>query len=786
MKKILILLISISVAGLLNAQTWGDYTLYSVQNSTAAYLIDMSNNNFKTWTFTSSAKTGYSTYLTKGDTLVRSYASGSGGGGGMTGGLQKVLWNGTVYWDITYTNMHHDICPMPNGNVLIIVYDSKTSTQALAMGANSSRTIKSEKIVELKRTGTNTYQEVWVWYLWDHLCQEYSSSKPNYYSDVALHPELLDINVNTQSEIMHMNGIDYNEELDQIVFSCHNLNEIFVIDHSTTTAQAATHTGGNSGKGGDFLYRWGSPANYDETGTTNFNVVHDARWVPNDHVTCPGCISAYNNMGGTGSKSASDMIDPPDNGYNYDRTNGEPFGPTTYTHRYTASNSSNNMGGQQRLPNGNVFMCVPASASYLTEVSSSGTALWSKTVSGTVAQAIRYDKCYVRGPIVSAGASATQVCPGSAVTLNSSATSVTETSPVYSYAWSSTNGFTSSVQNPVLNPTASGTYTVTITNTSISCSATATVTVNVYTAPTAFAGNDVSISAGQQATLSATGGTGFQWNTGQNTQSIVVQPSETTTYTVTVSDSHGCTASDEVIVTVTGSVLSVTATANPQTICAGDAVQLNANPSGGSGYSFSWESNPSGFTSAEQNPIVYPQSSVTYSVTVTSGGNNATNSVSVVVNPLPLQPVITQDDQTLVSSAADSYQWYLGANEIAGATGQSYSPQQNGNYVVEITDENGCSNTSEPFPFTGTSIASDEKGTVFMVYPNPANSVVYVQNTGEFLNYSIRLLTVTGTEVYSGTNVDQINLESLSSGLYFMYIYPENGPSQMNRISLNK
>ena len=80
---------------------------------------------------------------------------------------------------------------------------------------------------------------------------------------------------------MHTNSIDYNEEFDQILISVRYFNEIWVIDHSTTTEEAAGHTGGNSGKGGDLLYRWGNPKNIGrEPRVINSSLgQHDASWI---------------------------------------------------------------------------------------------------------------------------------------------------------------------------------------------------------------------------------------------------------------------------------------------------------------------------------------------------------------------------------------------------------------------------------------------------------------------------------------------------------------------------
>lgn len=477
-------------AGIANAQQWGLYTLYAPSNSTSAYLIDTANTpaTYKTWSFASTKKTGYSTYLIPGDTLVRTYnytASGGMTGGGVTGGVQKVLWNGTVVWDFQYNSstftLHHDIHPMKNGNVLMIAYELKTATDATQAGASSSTSIQSEKIMEVRPTGATTGTVVWEWKLWDHLCQNYNAAKDNYVSSIVNNPQLMNINIGTSSDRFHMNGIDYNEALDQIVVSMHMTNEIYVIDHSTTTAVAATHSGGNSGKGGDFLYRWGKPANYSASGTTIFNVVHDAHWVPSDNPNYPNYLCAFNNKGGTGSKSAFTIFEPPYSGYNYTLTPGQAYTPATYNYQYTSGSTANDMGNSQQLPNGNVLMCVPAQGSgSIFEINAAGTTLWTKTA--TSPHAYRYTLCYVRGPVASSSVSASTVCSGTQITLSSVATSVTETSPPYSYSWTSVPaGFTSSLQNPVLTPATAGTYRyiVSITNTALGCTDTASVLVKV-------------------------------------------------------------------------------------------------------------------------------------------------------------------------------------------------------------------------------------------------------------------------------------------------------------------
>ncbi|WP_430401866.1 aryl-sulfate sulfotransferase [Fluviicola sp.] len=454
-KKLLMIALAISANGILFAQQWGDYTLYSVQNSSTTYLLDTNGTTYKTWTHSSADKTGYSSYLEPGGTLVRTVARSGNSftGGPICGKVQKVDWNGNITWDFVYSTTdyctHHDIHPMPNGNVLLIAYERKTAAQATQAGCTQSIEIWSEKIVEVQPTGATTGTVVWEWHLWDHLVQNNNASKDNYATSITDHPELMNINYGTQKDWIHMNGVDYNPILDQITFSSHNMNEIYVIDHSTTSAEAATHSGGNSGKGGDLLYRWGNPAAYGITGITKtLNVVHDAHWIPEGSPNA-GRLACFNN-GGTTTKSTIDFVDAPVNGYNYDHSANQAYIPTTYTDRIICSAKGSNMGNSQQLPNGNHMICV-ATAGLMYEIDAAVSTLWTKTASGSVPQVFRYNKCYTdnAAPAQPTIAENTGMLTASAAT---------------TYQWYLNGQLISGATSQTYNATVNGIYVVRITD----------------------------------------------------------------------------------------------------------------------------------------------------------------------------------------------------------------------------------------------------------------------------------------------------------------------------------
>jgi len=153
------------------------------------------------------------------------------------------------------------------------------------------------------------------------------------------------------------------------------LSEIFVIDHSTTLAEAATHEGGNSGMGGDLMYRWGNPANYDTPGTRQIDgPCHDARYIPTDGRFRGGFIQFFNNNGANGSGSTVDAINPPWNGTTFDRTPGEAYGPTEADFKHNCRANANGQSASDAMPNGNTY--VNLSRGYMYEVDSNDNLIW--------------------------------------------------------------------------------------------------------------------------------------------------------------------------------------------------------------------------------------------------------------------------------------------------------------------------------------------------------------------------------------------------------------------------
>jgi len=374
------------------------YTLFAPKHYTRTYLINNEGRLVHTWD--SEYEPGQSVYLLENGHLLHAcFTQGELTGGGEGGRMEEYDWDGNLVWEFDYSTSqymsHHDIRPLPNGNVLLLVVEKKTYAQVIAAGFNpallhpeiqQTGCMLPDSVVEVQPVGSSGGNVVWAWHVWDHLIQDYDPSKANY-GVVADHPELIDVN-GSGGEVRpfwnHMNSIDYNDQFDQIVLSVRGNSEIWVIDHSTTTAQAAGHTGGTYNRGGDLLYRWGNPSTYGAGGPSDQTLFeqHDAQWIA---AGLPGAgnILVFNNGNNrpAGQYSSVDEIVPPvdANGYYSQQPPGVPYGPAAAVWSYVADNPtdmySEAISGAQRLPNGNTLIDDGVHGD-LFEVTPAGETVW--------------------------------------------------------------------------------------------------------------------------------------------------------------------------------------------------------------------------------------------------------------------------------------------------------------------------------------------------------------------------------------------------------------------------
>ena len=284
--------------------------------------------------------------------------------------------------------LDYEVIKLDNGNYLSIArrIENNAYFEDLGWPSNAITPIYIDVIVEIAPSG----EIVWEWNLGDHTIQDRDSDASNF-GVVADHPELVDINTISNydwqyPESFMINSFDYNPDLDQIVVSVRKVSEIMVIDHSTTTEEAKGSTGGNSGKGGDILYRWGNPQNYGQ-GTEDDRVLyyqHNPNWIRyGEH---QGKLIVFNNgltkfTSGFGDMSSVHIIDTPiDSDGNYELIDDQAFAPenpdvtiddqTTGTAFYSGYTS-----GAQVLPNGNIYITVGRNSDFI-EVDTEGNPAW--------------------------------------------------------------------------------------------------------------------------------------------------------------------------------------------------------------------------------------------------------------------------------------------------------------------------------------------------------------------------------------------------------------------------
>lgn len=357
------------------------YTLMPVTSSGNTYLIDNCGEVVQSWT--SDYNAGMMAYLGDDGCLVRAGRTGNpnfleGGAGGI---IEIFDWDGDLKWSYLMSNdsicQHHDLALMPNGNILALAWKSYDASSWIAMGRNPELTasvVWGTYIAELNPMADAGEEVVWEWEAFDHLAQEFDPALPNYTS-IASAARRLDVNYQADAnddDWLHTNSIAYNAELDQILISSRDFNEVWVINHDVPAELV-------SGPAGNLIYRWGNPEAYGRGTSADrvFHSQHDARWTDTGQMT----VYSNGNERPEGFFSTVEMFTPPllSDG-TYDLEPDVAYAPATtdrtYPQTLDAEFFSQNTSGAQQLPNGNLLITEGASGE-LREVDLNDEVVWS-------------------------------------------------------------------------------------------------------------------------------------------------------------------------------------------------------------------------------------------------------------------------------------------------------------------------------------------------------------------------------------------------------------------------
>jgi hypothetical protein len=407
---------------------------------------------------------------------------------------------------------------------------------------------------------------------------------------------------------------------------------------------------------------------------------------------------------------------------------------------------------------------------------------------------------YVTGGALSVEATALpeEICSGSGSHLSALPSGG---SGDYSYSWTSDPpGFSSNLPDPMVYPETTTIYFVEVFDGFNTASA--SVEVTVLALPVSNAGEDQSIPYGTSTSLtgSATGGSGeYSWSwspavflmdaTIQNPQTVNLYASVHFELEV-IDQQSGCLDVDSVLVSVSGSPLVVSVSANPQEICLGDESQLVALTSGGSGeYTFLWTSDPPGFNSSDPSPTVNPNATTSYFVEVDDGYNKVSGSTTVTVNSLPEVNIsVFPNDTVCLSGTITLDATTQGGIEYLwspyGQTGPVITVDSAGigvgsqTFTVEVTNLNQCTETDQVTVTFDNCIGMKERmlKSDLLIYPNPATDRIVIEAAGENLQLAVlEIFDIWGRLVYKGylqNSGDEfsIDISHWNNGLYIVFL----------------
>ncbi|MDY0135158.1 MAG: T9SS type A sorting domain-containing protein [Atribacterota bacterium] len=365
------------------------------------------------------------------------------------------------------------------------------------------------------------------------------------------------------------------------------------------------------------------------------------------------------------------------------------------------------------------------------------------------------EACEAPPPQIFISSNPSTICSGQSTILTASGAST--------YTWSHSLG---SGDTKTVSPMTTTTYTVTGTG-SYGATNTATITITVNPKPniSIYATKDT-LCKGDTAIIFATGGDSYSWSHNLGLQPIVtIMPEISATYFATATNSFNCSNIDSISIIV-NQLPNISINAQPSTICQGDTAIITATGA----HHYYWSSN------ANNDIIsVSPNSSTSYIVTGYSyEGCSSSVSIAIIVKPTPPKPIIIITNNSpfiLMSTSNMGNQWYLNDNPIYGATDQTYTVNENGNYFTIVTID-GCSSLpSNQITINNVGI-NDYADNEILVYPNPAHDIIYVQSSKPI--NEVMIINNLGQVVANYSKNSIININQLANGVYQIMIKTEN------------
>ncbi|TXD76379.1 hypothetical protein ESW18_16675 [Algoriphagus ratkowskyi] len=347
----------------------GTYFLVADQQNNEAHLITYEGIELFNWDLDGALGNDIN-LLDDGRLLVALKANNASISYGGYGGTFKMInADQTTEWEVSYSTSdytaHHDVEYLSNGNILFQAWEELSQAEAAEQGFAANYALNPETIIEMNPL---TQEIVWRWNVMDHIVQDHDDSKANFGS-VADNPNKVDVNYNYSSrndgDIFHINGLTLDEETDLLYLTVNNYSEVWVLDHSTSTAEASTSTGGKYSLGGDLVYRFGNPETYDNVGTATLNNVH----YPN--LLGTGNLLVYaNNAYANQSAVIEYILSPP-----YTLVAGQDNEPTVSWSFTDSDMYSSGLGSAVRMENGNTLIAEGRDGT-LWEVTATGETKW--------------------------------------------------------------------------------------------------------------------------------------------------------------------------------------------------------------------------------------------------------------------------------------------------------------------------------------------------------------------------------------------------------------------------